>query len=127
VIDVKTLRSMIEDKTRIGSLSQVYGHTVDDVLHIENPFVIDQIEEALIELQRLQDFKTSFDAYELLQKQGFIAYENWQECEKEIQRIQARDTPVKVILDGAYQQLISGAHYTCGNCKQRTLFSFYQF
>lgn len=45
----------------------------------------DHILEALTELERLQKFKATFDAYELSQKQGFIAYENWQECEKEIE------------------------------------------
>jgi len=43
------------------------------------------VNEALTELERLQKFKATFDAYELSQKQGFIAYENWQECEKEIE------------------------------------------
>ena len=42
------------------------------------------VDESLTELERLQKFKATFYAYELSQKQGFIAYENWQECEKEI-------------------------------------------
>ncbi len=46
--------------------------------------VIDEIQQALNELKRLKKFKETFDNYELLKKQGFISYENWQECEKEL-------------------------------------------
>ena len=45
---------------------------------------------AFDELKRLQEFKTTFDNYELSQKQGFIAYENWQECEKQIKELQKK-------------------------------------
>lgn len=42
------------------------------------------LKQALKELERLKKFKETFDNYELLKKQGFIAYENWQECEREL-------------------------------------------
>ena len=45
----------------------------------------------------------------------------------ELDRLQKKEVPMKVIEEGAYQQLISGAHYTCGHCKQHTLFSGYKF
>ena len=45
---------------------------------------------AFDELKRLQEFKTTFDNYKLSQKQGFIAYENWQECEKQIKELQKK-------------------------------------
>jgi hypothetical protein len=41
--------------------------------------------QALNELKKLQQFKKKFDAYELSKKRGFIAYENWKECEKEVE------------------------------------------
>jgi len=46
--------------------------------------VIDEIQQALTELERLKKFKETFDNYELAKKQGFIAYENWLECEREL-------------------------------------------
>lgn len=53
--------------------------------HYEVPNdVVETCIEALTELDRLQKFKATFDAYELSKKQDFIAYENWQECEKEL-------------------------------------------
>lgn len=51
--------------------------------------------DALSELEGLQQFKATFDAYELSKKQGFIAYENWQECEKELRELKAKETPKK--------------------------------
>ena len=44
-------------------------------------------EQALNELERLKKFKETFDNYELAKKQGFIAYENWIECEKELEEL----------------------------------------
>ena len=40
--------------------------------------------QSIIELERLKKFKETFDNYELAKKQGFIAYEIWQECEREL-------------------------------------------
>ncbi|MDD4068816.1 MAG: hypothetical protein PHF05_00015 [Candidatus Izemoplasmatales bacterium] len=48
--------------------------------------VIDEIQQALNELERLKKFKETFDNYELSKKQDFIAYENWQECEAELKK-----------------------------------------
>ena len=49
--------------------------------------VIDEIQQALNELKRLKKFKETFDNYELVKKQDFIAYENWIECEKELEEL----------------------------------------
>ena len=46
--------------------------------------VIDEIQQALNELERLKKFKETFDNYELAKRQDFIAYENWLECENEL-------------------------------------------
>jgi len=48
--------------------------------------VIDEIQQALNELERLKKFKETFDNYELVKKQDFIAYENWIECEAELKK-----------------------------------------
>ena len=48
--------------------------------------VIDEIQQALNELERLKKFKETFDNYELAKKQDFIAYENWLECEAELKK-----------------------------------------
>ena len=48
--------------------------------------VIDEIQQALNELERLKKFKETFDNYELAKKQDFIAYENWLECEVELKK-----------------------------------------
>ena len=49
--------------------------------------VYEAIEKALNELERLKKFKETFDNYELVKKQDFIAYENWLECEKELEEL----------------------------------------
>lgn len=48
------------------------------------PDYVSVIDNGLRELERLRTFKKTFDEYELSKKQDFIAYENWQECEKVI-------------------------------------------
>ena len=45
------------------------------------------IEQALNTLERLKKFKETFDNYELAKKQDFIAYENWLECEGELEEL----------------------------------------
>ena len=42
------------------------------------------IEQALNDLERLKKFKETFDNYELVKRQDFIAFENWLECEGEL-------------------------------------------
>jgi hypothetical protein len=71
---------------------EVLNELIFDVLSDEEPtlsvgevaekFAI--IKQALLRLQSLEKFKETFDKYELAKKQDFIAYENWQECEKEL-------------------------------------------
>ena len=48
---------------------------------------IDIIDKALNELERLKKFKETFDNYELAKRQDFIAYENWLECEGELEEL----------------------------------------
>ena len=50
-------------------------------------YEIAELQKFLKEHKRLQAFKKTFDAYELAKKQDFIAYENWQECEKELEEL----------------------------------------
>ena len=45
------------------------------------------IEQALNDLERLKKFKETFDNYELVKRQDFIAYENWLECEGELEEL----------------------------------------
>jgi len=45
------------------------------------------LKQALTKLERLKKFKETFDNCELVKKQGFIAYENWIECEKELEEL----------------------------------------
>ena len=58
--------------------------------HVLSRETYNEVHEALTELERLQRFKQTFDEYELAQKQGFIAYETWQECEKELETMKAK-------------------------------------
>lgn len=45
------------------------------------------IEQALNDIERLKKFKETFDNYELAKRQDFIAYENWLECEGELEEL----------------------------------------
>ena len=56
--------------------------------HVLSRETYNEVHESLNELDRLRVFKKTFDEYELAQKQGFIAYENWKECEKELEELQ---------------------------------------
>jgi len=38
---------ILEKRTKIGTMSRDYGHTVDDILHIENSYELTVIENAL--------------------------------------------------------------------------------
>lgn len=60
----------------------------------------DILKKSIIELERLKKFKETFDNYELAKKQDFIAYENWLECEKELEELK-RD--VKRFMELDYQ------------------------
>ena len=48
---------------------------------------IDIVDKALNDLERLKKFKETFDNYELAKRQDFIAYENWLECEGELEEL----------------------------------------
>ena len=54
------------------------------------------IEQSLNELERLKKFKETFDNYELAKKQGVIAYENWLECERELEALKKPPTVEEV-------------------------------
>jgi len=58
---------------------------------------IEAIEQALNELERLKKFKETFDNYELSKKQDFIAYENWLECEAELDKTPTADEVCKAL------------------------------
>ena len=47
----------------------------------------EEVSEAINTLERLKKFKETFDNYELAKKQDFIAYENWLECEGELEEL----------------------------------------
>ena len=67
------LPKLKEDNSELGSIIIVESVNV--------------LEDALTELERLKKFKETFDNYELVKKQDFIAYENWIECEKELEEL----------------------------------------
>ncbi len=77
-----------------------------NVLYYGNPNDVENELEASMmaigELERLQKFKATFDAYELSQKQGFIAYENWQECEKELKTYKGEVEELMTLVIGNY-------------------------
>lgn len=47
-------------------------------------YEIEELKKFLKEHKRLQEFKETFDNYELSKRQDFIAFENWLECEREL-------------------------------------------
>ena len=47
----------------------------------------EEVSEAINTLERLKKFKETFDNYELAKRQDFIAYENWLECENELEEL----------------------------------------
>ena len=81
-----------KNKTVIGVIGVwLHNHPNDNNHKIE--FTTDELKciyNSLNELDRLRVFKKTFDEYELAQKQGFIAYENWKECEKELETMKAK-------------------------------------
>ena len=100
----------------IGSFNPIdYQDITMSQLFLEEYEVVYQ---SLQELKRLRKFKKTFDNYELSQKQGFIAYENWQECEKELERFQKKEKPMK---PEATLDLKSRLHFICPYCKRRAI------
>lgn len=74
---------MSKELEALNQLGQRYA-SVDSSKSIEEAHddLFPIIKNALNELERLRKFRETFNAYELSKKQDFIAYENWQECEK---------------------------------------------
>jgi len=86
-IDIEELRIIIDNRTKVGTMSRDYGHHVDDVLHIENSYELTLVDNALTELERLQkrdeDLKSMLNdkikSNNVLLEKGYwnrIAYEN---------------------------------------------------
>ena len=63
MIDIEKVKGIIEERTKIGTMSRDYGHTVDDVLHIESPYELTLIESALTELDCLQKKEVDLKKY----------------------------------------------------------------
>lgn len=75
---------MTDVKKEHERLNQVFDYITGDSKEFNSVEVCDKLIDikcALNELERLQKFKKTFDEYEISQKQGFISYENWEECE----------------------------------------------
>jgi len=94
MIDIKKVRERLKSKYT--------GYGNDEMLLCYTEEQRNIVEEALTELERLQKFKATFDAYELSQKQGFIAYENWQECEKELKTYKGEVEELMTLVIGNY-------------------------
>ena len=82
MIDITKVREVVNSLKNI----RWYNNALVDSFTSE--FMV--INDVVAELERLQKFKKTFDNYKLSQKQGFIAYENWQECEKQIKELQKK-------------------------------------
>jgi len=81
---------MIDVKNIKEKLSTKYGGFTNDNNELMLCYTKEQrkmVTECFDELERLQKFKATFDAYELAKKQDFIAYENWLEAEKELNEL----------------------------------------
>ena len=55
MIDIGKVRSIIDERTKIGTISRDYGHHVDDELIITNAYELTLIDNAINELERLQE------------------------------------------------------------------------
>ena len=62
--------------------------------------------QSINELERLKKFKETFDNYELAKKQDFIAYENWLECEKELNELKCVSDEIKAICNKPSETMI---------------------
>lgn len=77
--------------------------------HVQLPDVeLTLIRQALNELERLKKFKQTFDSYELAKKQDFIAYENWIECEKEIEKLESKVETLESYIRSLEERLMIG-------------------
>ncbi len=92
MIDIKKVRNALDNvmeaiATNLGYKTRLEYSKLRDALNYDTDLC--NIKEALNELERLQKFKATFDAYELAKKQDFIAYENWLETEKELNELKS--------------------------------------
>ena len=46
---------IIESRTKIGTMSRDYGHTVDDVLHVENAYELTKLDKALERAKKVEE------------------------------------------------------------------------
>ncbi len=86
-LDIYRSEYIVKLETELEKLKQDFEeekkqHKYD--IEFQNEVVKDLTKQ----LKLLKKFKTDFDNYELSKKQGFIAYENWQECEKQIKKLE---------------------------------------
>ena len=58
MIDIEKVRKIIDNRTKIGTMSRDYGHHVDDILHIENSYELTVIDNAIEELETLRKKET---------------------------------------------------------------------
>ena len=56
---------IIESRTKIGTMSRDYGHTVDDVLHVENAYELTTLDKALERAKKVEEL---LDLYRLQQE-----------------------------------------------------------
>ena len=86
------------------ALKRFNDFVVSSKINQVNTFVfygyeIEELQKVLKEHKRLQKFKETFDNYELAKKQEFIAYENWLECEKELEALKKPPTVEEVCME----------------------------
>ena len=56
--DIEKVRKIIDNRTKIGTMSRDYGHHVDDILHIEDSYELTVIDNAIEELETLRKKET---------------------------------------------------------------------
>lgn len=80
----KTYDEVVSEMTPKEALKEIFNGMYNKQGFI-NEFKV--IEQALNDIERLKKFKETFDNYELAKRQDFIAYENWLECEGELEEL----------------------------------------
>ena len=89
MIDIEKVKGIIKERTKIGTMSRDYGHTVDDVSHIESPYELKMIESAITELDRLQQNQLTLNRYLELEAKGInISKIEWDEKKKMLHILQ---------------------------------------
>jgi predicted RNase H-like HicB family nuclease/cell fate (sporulation/competence/biofilm development) regulator YlbF (YheA/YmcA/DUF963 family) len=77
------LEKTIKESDALTNITNGHGF----LWHQDSVEYINTMKEALKELERLRKFKKNFDNYQLNKKRGYIAFENWQECEEQLVEI----------------------------------------